>query len=125
MRPLVTVAGVAIPDPSEYNATTSTTVDSARNAEGVFVGAVVREDMAKVEMTWKFISAADWSKILKLFSKKYGGNFINQVTFFNQDTNDWETRKMYVSDRTSSIFLRHADGSIKGYVNPRIALIEV
>lgn len=125
MRPLVSIAGVDIPDPSEYNATTSTTVDSARNVQGMFVGSVVREDMAKVEMTWKFISADKWSKILKLFSKKHGGNFINSVTFFNQDTNGWETRQMYVSDRTSSIFLRNGDGTIKGYVNPRIALIEV
>lgn len=125
MRPLVTIAGTPIPDPSTYNATTSTIVDSARNVQGKMVGAVIRQDVAKIEMTWKFISAEDWAMIVQLFSETYGGAFINPVTFYNQDTNDWETRDMYVSDRTSEFFLRRPDGSNRGYLNPRIALIEV
>lgn len=125
MRPLVTIAGTAIPDPSEYNGTASDTVDGARNTKAEFVGGMVREDMAKVEMTWKFISAEDWSKILKLFVTKFGGSFVNDVTFFNQVTNDWETRKMYPSDRTAGIFLRLENGSVRGYTGARLALIEV
>ena len=125
MRPLVEISGVSVPDPSEYNGTTSTFVDSARNAKGVVIGAVIRDDVAKVEMTWKFITAEDWSMILKLFSQKHGGRFIAPVTFFNQVTNDWETRNMYVSDRTSSIFLRRADGGRRGYTRHRRARIEV
>lgn len=125
MRPLVTIDGVAIPDPSEYNATTSTVVDSARNVEGVMIGSVIRDDIAKIELTWKFITAEDWSKILRLFTQKYGGKFIAPVDFYNQVTNDWETRQMYVSDRTSSVFLRREGGGIRGYVGPRLALIEV
>lgn len=121
MRALVTVAGTPIPDPSEYNATTSTIVDSARNVEGKMVGAVVRQSVRKIEMTWKYISSEDWAMIMGLFN----ANFINDTTFYNQDTNDWETMECYVSDRTAGIFLRRADGSIRGYTNARIALIEV
>lgn len=125
MRPLVTIAGHHIPDPSTYNGTTSTLVDSGRNAEGMFIGSVIRDDVGKVEMTWKYISAESWADILRLFSMKKGGSFVNSVTFYCQDSNDWETREMYVSDRTSSVFLRRDDGSIRGYLGNRLALIEV
>lgn len=126
MRPLVTVAGTPIyPDPWTYNATTSTIVDSARNVEGKMIGAIIRDSIAKIEMTWQYISAEDWANILKLFNESLGGHFINDVTFYNQDLNDWETREFYVSDKTAQIFLRRDDGSIRGYTNPRIALIQV
>lgn len=125
MRPLVKIGSFNVPEPSTYSSTTSTVVDSARNAQAVQIGAVVRENLAKVELGWKFISAADWASLLAQFDSKRGGSFYNNVNFFNQDTNDWETRQMYVSDRTSSIFLRNKLGGIRGYVNARIALIEV
>lgn len=125
MRPLVTVAGHPIPEPSTYNATTSTAVDSGRNTKAEWIGAVIRDDMGKVECTWKFISAESWAEILALFSIKRGGSFVNSVTFFSQDTNDWETRDMYVSDRTAGMFLRRDDGSVRGYLGARLALIEV
>lgn len=125
MRPLVKIGSFNVPEPSTYSSTTSTVVDSARNAQAVQIGAVVRENLAKVELGWKFISADDWASLLAQFNSKRGGSFYNNVNFFNQDTNDWETRQMYVSDRTSSIFLRDKQGGIRGYVNARIALIEV
>lgn len=125
MRPLVTIAGIAIPESSTYSGTSSDTVDGGRNAKAEFVGSIVREDMAKVEMTWKYIRAEDWSKILKIFIIKYGGSFVNDVVFFDQTINDWSTRKMYPSDRTADLFLRRANGSVRGYTGARLALIEV
>jgi len=125
MRPLVTIAGHPIPAPSTYDATTSTVVDSGRNAKAEWIGAVIRDDMGKIDMSWKFISAEAWAEILALFSVKRGGSFTNSVTFFAQDSNGWETRNMYVSDRTAGMFLRRADGSIRGYLGARLALIEV
>lgn len=124
MRPLVSIGSFNVPEPSTYSSTTATVVDSARNAQGVQIGAVVRDGVGKVELGWNFISAEDWSRLLQKFDMKHGGSFYNDVTFFNQDTNGWETRTMYVSDRTSSIFLRGRDGSIRGYTGARIALIE-
>lgn len=125
MRPLVTIGSYSMPDPSEYAATTSTVVDSARNVQGRMVGSVIRDSMAKIECTWKFISAEKWAQLLKQFNISLGGQFFNQVTFFNQDINGWETREMYVSDKTANLFLRRPDGTVKGYVDARIALIEV
>lgn len=125
MRPLVTIAGHPIPDPSTYDATTSTVVDSGRNSKAEWIGSVIRDDMGKIDMSWKFISAESWAEILALFSIKRGGSFVNSITFFTQDTNTWETRDMYVSDRTAGMFLRRDDGSVRGYLGARLALIEV
>ena len=125
MTPLVTIGGFAVPAPSTYAATTATIVDSGRNVQGVVIGAVIRDDVAKIAMTWNFISAQDWADLLSQFSPARGGNFYNSVTFFLQDTNSWVTRQMYVSDRTANILLRNPDGSIKGYTGASLSLVEV
>ena len=125
MTPLVSIGNFSVPEPSTYSATTSTIVDSGRNVQGVVIGAVVRDDVAKVAMTWNFISAQDWADLLAQFSPARGGSFYNNVTFFCQDTNSWVTRQMYVSDRTASIFLRDSAGNIRGYTNAALSLVEV
>lgn len=125
MKPMVSIGNFAFPEPSTYSATTSTVVDSGRNVQGYVIGAVIRDDIAKVELGWSFISAADWASILAKFSPARGGSFYNNVTFYCQDTNAWETREMYVSDRNAQIFLRNKDGSIRGYQGATFSLIEV
>lgn len=124
MRPMVSIGDFNVPEPSTYSSTTSTVVDSARNADALQIGAVIRDGLGKIELGWNFISAQDWSSLLLKFDIKHGGQFYNEVTFFNQDTNDWETRTMYVSDRTAQVFLRNKSGGIRGYTGARIALIE-
>jgi len=48
------------------------------------------------------------------------------VTFFNQTTGEWETREMYVSDRTCGMWRRDpTTGEILGWVDCRLSLIEV
>ena len=125
MTPLVTIGSYAVPSPSTYSATTATLVDSGRNVQGKVIGAVIRDDVAKIAMTWNFISAQDWADLLSQFSPARGGNFYNSVTFFCQDTNAWETRQMYVSDRTASVFLRDSAGNIRGYTGASLSLVEV
>lgn len=125
MTPMVSIGSFAFPEPSTYSATTSTVVDSGRNVEGYVIGAVIRDDIAKVELGWTFISASDWAAILAQFSPARGGKFYNNVTFYLQDTNSWVTREMYVSDRTAAVFLRNKDGSIKGYQNAGLSLVQV
>ena len=125
MTPLVSIGSYSVPAPSTYSATTATIVDSARNVKGVVIGAVIRDDVAKIAMSWNFISAQDWADLLSQFSPTQGGSFYNNVTFFCQDTNAWETRQMYVSDRTADIFLRDSFGNIRGYQNASLSLVEV
>lgn len=126
MTDLVTVAGIPLPEPSTYKGYTSTVVDSARNVQGVMVGAVIRENIAKIEISWKYLTAAQWSDILKLFTASQGGAFINSVTFFDQTIGDYNTRQMYVSDRTAGMWRRHPDsGEIMGFTECALSLVEV
>ena len=125
-KALVTVGGYSFPEPSAYSGNTSTLVDSARNAQGVVVGAVIRDDVGKVEMNWKYLTVKQWADILKCFSISRGGNFYNDVTFFCQDIGDWTTRQMYVSDRKANMFRRDPDtGEVLGYTDCSLSLVEV
>lgn len=123
---LVTVGGVALPEPSTYNAQTSTLVDSARNVQGKMIGAVVRDDVAKVEMTWRYLPVEEWARIGKLFKTASGGNFINSVTFFDQTEGAYVTREMYCSDRTSGMWRRDPNtGAVMGWTDCKISFVEV
>lgn len=122
MTPLVIVAGFGLPEPSEYSANTSTIVDSARNVSGYVIGAVVRNDVAKVELKWRYLTAKQWASILSLFTN----NFYNTVTFFNQATADYTTRQMYVGDRSAGMWRRHPEtGEVMGFTNCSLSLVEV
>ena len=52
---LITVNGVAWPEPSEYSANTSTLVDSGRNVQGMVVGSVIRSGVSKIEVKWNYL----------------------------------------------------------------------
>ena len=123
---LITVGGYAFPEPSSYSSNTATIVDSSRNTEGVTVGAVIRDDIAKIEISWKYLTVKQWSDILKCFRLASGGDFYNSVTFFSQDLGTWDTRKMYVSDRSSGMWRRDPEtGDVLGWTDCRLSLVEV
>ena len=122
IKPLASIGGFNFPEPSTYRATSSTIVDSARNVSGYVVGAVVRPDVAKIEMSWKYLDANKWAEILTLFAD----SFYNDVYFLNQTTNAYETRKFYVGDRSADMWRRDPQtGAVMGYTGCSIALIEV
>lgn len=122
MAALVSIGGFNFPEPSTYNATTSTIVDSARNVGGYVVGSVVRNDVAKIEMSWKYLTAEQWATILSLFTN----SFYNDVRFLNQATNSYTTRTMYVSDRNAAMWRRDPDtGEVMGYTGCSLSLVEV
>lgn len=122
MEALVSVGGYEFPEPSTYSATTSTIVDSARNVSGYVVGSVVRNDVAKVELTWRYLTAEQWSRILSQFTY----SFYNSVRFYNQATANYDTRTMYISDRTAGMWRRDpSTGAIMGWTNCSLSLVEV
>lgn len=122
MTALVTVAGNALPEPSEYTAQTSTIVDSGRNVSGVVIGSVIRSDVAKIELKWRYLTVEQWANVLSLFTN----SFYNNVTFFNQATGEYTTRNMYVSDRSSGMWRRHpVNGEVMGWTDCSLSLVEV
>ena len=122
MESLVTIGGYGLPEPSSYSAVTSTIVDSARNVSGYVVGSVVRHDVAKVELSWNYLTANQWATILSLFTS----SFYNTVRFYNQATANYDVREMYVSDRSAGMWRRHPiTGDIMGWTNCSLSLVEV
>jgi hypothetical protein len=122
LEALVSIGGYDFPEPSTYSATTSTIVDSARNVNGKVVGAVVRPDVAKIEMTWRYLTAEQWATILSMFSN----SFYNPVRFYSQTSAAYETRDMYVSDRTAGMWRRDpSTGKVMGWTNCSLSLVEV
>lgn len=122
MAALVSIGSYDFPEPSTYSGTTATIVDSARNVQGRVVGSIVRSDVAKVELTWKYLTAQQWATILTLFNN----SFYNDVRFYNQATASYTTRTMYVSDRTAGMWRRDpGNGNVLGWTNCSLSLVEV
>lgn len=122
MEALVTIGGYELPEPSTYDAVTSTIVDSARNVAGYVVGSVIRSDVAKIEMSWRYLTAEQWATILSLFNS----SFYNSVRFFSQSSGNYEVRTMYVSDRNAGMWRRDPDtGAVMGWLNCTLSLVEV
>lgn len=126
---LVSVGNYALPEPAPndgYSVNVATIVDSGRNLQGQVTGAVIRDDVIKISLSWNFLTATQWAEILALFTSSLGGNFYRNVTFYNPSINTWETRYMYVSDRNAGMWLRNPeDGSCRGWVGAKLSLIEV
>ena len=126
IKALVTVGDYDFPEPSSYSAITSTLVDSGRNVEGKMVGSVIRDGVSKIEMSWKYLTAEQWARILQCFTGK--DKFVNKVIFFDQSIGDWVTnpKEMYCSDRKAGMWRRNPNtGDILGWTDCSISLIEV
>lgn len=125
-RALVTVGDYDFPEPSAYSANTSTLVDSGRNVQGRMVGSVIRDDVSKIEISWKYLTVQQWARIQQCFRQSAGGRFINLVTFFDQSAGGWVTKEMYVNDRKAGMWRRSPDnGNILGWTDCALSLIEV
>lgn len=128
---------VILPTMSEYQSNTATLVDSSRNSKGKMIGSVIRDDIAKITMNWKVLSASGWAKVNQCFHESnvisYDNNgtteycvgaFINKVRFYNQASNAFETRSFYVSDRSAGLMQLNQDCDPIGYEGAKFSLIE-
>ena len=121
---LVTVDGYDFPEPSSYSAITSTLVDSGRNVEGKMVGSVIRDNVTKIEISWKYLTVEQWAKIQQCFRGK--DKFVNEVYYFDPVEGKKIPKTMYVSDRSANVFRRDPNtGVVIGWVDPKLSLIEV
>ena len=90
------------------------------------IGSVIRDDVAKIELQWKYLTVQQWAKINKLFKQSAGGALINSVTFFDQSEGAYITRQMYVSDRNAGLWRRDPKtGEVMGWVGCAMSLVEV
>ena len=143
VKPVGTNSWVSIPTPSTYKMTSSTVVDTSRNAEAIVLPQVVRYGIRKIEVTWKFLTQTDFSLIAKLFedvSVGGTGGFLCYLKYYDtirgalidsssehiMGDNSLPYRQFYVGDRVSdSAQLQlNNDNTIKGYANVKLSLIE-
>jgi hypothetical protein len=123
-RALVKVGEYEFPEPSTYSGNTSTLVDSGRNVEGMMVGSVIRDDISKIEISWKYLTVEQWASILKCF--KGTENFTYTVEFFDQSVGGWVKKEMYVNDRKAGMWRRNpSTGDVMGWTDCSLSLIQV
>ena len=126
IKALVTIEGYELPEPASYSANTVTVVDSDTNAEGKYFGAVIRDNVGTVDLSWNYLTIGQWATINKLFKTSDGGSYVNTVAFFDQSSGDFVTREMYVSDRSAGMWRRDSEtGNILGWTNCKLTLSEV
>lgn len=116
-----------LPTPSEYKMTSATLVDSGRNTQGVAIASVIRSGVRKVEMSWNFLTQAQFSLIASFFD----ANFFFECQYYDTILGAMTTKVMYCGDRPSDTahikveIDQNGDiTEVKGYSNTTISLIE-
>ena len=124
--------------PSAYKGYSTTAVNSGRNAQGQVIADVVIEDVAKIELKWKFLSTQEFAKLSKLFLEKYNGKFMVMVAFFDETLGDYDgdntvppdkytnnCRFFYPNDRIAEFApMKIENGKPVGYTNVSLNLID-
>ena len=105
--------------PSGYSAATSTMVDKGTSVSGKVLGSVVRHDVVQVSLSWNYLSADNWARIVGIFQT----NYELPVRFFDQTRNTWDTRNMYISDRGAGMYRQN--GTEIGWSGCNLTLTEV
>ncbi len=122
MNAFIKINGHTYPQPRRgLDLMVATIVDSARNSNAVMVGQVVGREQQKINgLEWGYLTAAQWSAILKEFS-----NFYATVSYPDMVENKWTTRKMYPGDRTATpLHLDEETGLPLDYINCKVNLID-
>jgi hypothetical protein len=122
---LVKIDSVDLPQPATYDPSTATLVDGARNLQGEFIGSLIRDDVDKINLTWRYLTVTQWSTLLKHFSSDNGGAFENEVTYFSQVEGAFVTKTMYVNDRKAKFLGYNNDETPRGWKDCSLNLIEV
>ncbi len=121
MDPMIYINGREMPYPKEgLNFIVTTIVNSGRNVNAEVVGQKVGRDQYKINaLEWPWLSAEQWSYILKCFE-----DFYATVTFPDMVNNDFITLKMYPGDRSAKPFWIGKDGKPTWYRECKVNIID-
>jgi hypothetical protein len=125
-HPVLTVNGMVYPTPTAYTPTVSTFVDAGRDVKGVVVGQIVRYDVIAISASWSVLPADLAATMLQCWEKAYNGKFYSQVRFLLPETNAYDTRKMYIADRSMQTFMIDPNtGKALAYKDVTFEMVEV
>lgn len=97
---ILVVEGVSLPEPSEMTQSDYDISDSERNAKGVMVAQMIREDVHKLECKWKLLRPDQYAIIRSAIKKKFDLN----VAYFIADTGGRGSLSMYTGDRKTPVY---------------------
>lgn len=122
MSSYILIDGVEIPSPKRgVEPTIATVISEGRNANATVVGQKVGRDQYKLDsLEWPWLSASDWSKILKLLDK-----FQVDVTFPDPKTKKRITIKMYCGNRTGKPYFLDSNSNPTYYRDCKVNLIDM
>lgn len=90
--------------------TIATVVDQARTADGIVRGSVISK-ANKIELKWAVLTPNTWKDICTFFDK----HFYFNATYYDMQTGQFESKKMYVGDRSAVPFKINPDTGIPTY----------
>lgn len=105
------INALALPSPSYSSAkqTASTLVNSGRSAHNgqVYGQRIMDRDLVKIEILWKYLTATQWSDILKKITTSTDADspgFFVWIKYFDMTSNTFKCRQFYPGDRTATPF---------------------
>lgn len=92
----ITINGRSFPTPKRgLKIKTMTTIQEGRNEQNALIAQRIGRDLQNIEgVEWPYLPADLWSIILQQLA-----DFVFDISYLDPVTNEWITRKMYVSDR--------------------------
>jgi len=97
---VLVVEGISLPEPSEMTQSDYDISDSERNAKGIMVAQIIREDVHKLECKWNILRPDEYMLIRNAIRKKFDLN----VSYFIADTGSRGSLSMYAGDRKTPVY---------------------
>lgn len=99
----------------------ATMVDQARTADGIVRGSVLAR-ANKIELKWAVLTPEVWAQICTFFDN----HFYFDATYWDMAANSFQTKTMYVGDRSAQPFLMNsATGKPTYYLNCEANIIGI
>lgn len=120
-QPFLVINGEEIPTPSRgLEIVISTAVNSGRNAENVVVGEKVGRDTLKYNnLTWKWLTDAQWKKITNLFN-----SFFVVAKIWSPADGKFVKLKMYPGDRSAQPYWIDEHGKPTAWTDCKVNIID-
>ena len=113
---LISINGVDLPTPNEYDPSIQDLVKADRNANGTLIAEKIATKR-KIQLGWPYLTGAQYSQIQNLVDSMFF-----TVKYFDAKENGYKTGTFYVSDRPAPM-MRFKNG-VAEYKDIKINLIE-
>ena len=115
------IEGVALPPPSSMTVSREDLHSSSeRNARGQLVSDIIRSNVLKINLTWKYLTADQVETLMNVVSRR----MFMSVKYYSDLTQSYQTTKMYKGAVSYTPHRILSTGTIDGWLNVQMSLIE-